>query len=70
MKHDINNVNDLRDLLATTLTEMLNHDRCVGEAKETANLAGKMINSAKVQVDYYHRIGGEMPEIKFLVERK
>ena len=35
------------------------------DASELANLAGKMINSAKVQVEYYS-IRNEAPVIKFL----
>jgi hypothetical protein len=36
-----------------------------GEAAELANLAGKMIGSAKVQVEYY-ALRKESPEIAFL----
>lgn len=36
-----------------------------GEASELANLAGKMINSAKVQVEYY-ALRKEAPNIEFL----
>jgi len=35
------------------------------EAAELANLAGKMINSAKVQVEYF-ALRKEAPEINFL----
>jgi|TARA_R100000479_G_C6321944_1_gene178114 hypothetical protein len=37
----------------------------VNEAKEHANIAGKMINSAKIQVEYYALLG-ETPKIDFL----
>ena len=37
-----------------------------GEAAELANLAGKMIGSAKVQVEFY-ALRKEMPDIKFLM---
>lgn len=39
------------------------------EAAELANLAGKMINSAKVQIDYY-ALRKESPRIAFLEENK
>ena len=37
----------------------------VNEAKEHANIAGKMINSAKIQVEYYALLG-ETPKLDFL----
>ena len=36
-----------------------------GEAAEFANLAGKMVNSAKIQVEYY-ALRKESPYIEFL----
>lgn len=39
------------------------------EAAELANLAGKMINSAKVQVEYY-ALRKETPTIAFLTDDK
>ena len=43
----------------------LPHGAVVGEAAELANLAGKMIGSAKVQVEYY-ALRKEAPTIEFL----
>ena len=40
-----------------------------GDAAELANLAGKMINSAKAQVEY-HALRKETPVISFLEEEQ
>lgn len=59
------NVTDLRIALAKIFAELqagdINHD----QARELARIAGKMINSAKVQLDYQH-LRGEIPQIPFL----
>ena len=47
------NVSQLRDELSTTFTGLQSGDISPKTAKELANLAGKMINSAKVQLDYH-----------------
>lgn len=39
------------------------------QAAELSNIAGKMISSAKVQVEYY-ALTGEKPSIAFLNEEK
>lgn len=59
------NVNELRDQLAIVFAGLQNGTIQHKDAAEMANLAGKMINSAKVQVEYY-TLRKEVPEIAFL----
>jgi hypothetical protein len=59
------NVNELRDQLAIVFAGLQNGTIPHKDAAELANLAGKMINSAKVQVEYY-TLRKECPEIAFL----
>jgi len=55
----------LRDQLAEVFTSLKNGAIEHKDAAELANLAGKMINSAKVQVEYY-ALRKEAPDIDFL----
>lgn len=59
------NVNELRDQLAIVFAGLQNGTIPHKDAAELANLAGKMINSAKVQVEYY-ALRKEAPDIDFL----
>jgi hypothetical protein len=59
------NVNELRDQLAIVFAGLQSGNIPHKDAAELANLAGKMINSAKVQVEYY-TLRKESPEIPFL----
>lgn len=59
------NVEELRMKLAAVFTDLQGGKIKPGEASELANLAGKMINSAKVQVEYY-ALRKESPNIDFL----
>jgi len=61
----VNNVHELRDQLAEVFTSLKNGAIEHKDAAELANLAGKMINSAKVQVEYY-ALRKEAPNIDFL----
>ena len=61
----MNNVNELRTQLAQVFAQLKAGEIKPGEAAELANLAGKMIASAKVQVEYY-ALRKEPPEIGFL----
>lgn len=61
----MNNVNELRTELADVFAKLRAGEIKPGEAAELANLAGKMIGSAKVQVEYY-ALRKEAPEIEFL----
>ena len=47
------NCDELRTELALTFEKLKAGEIKPGEAAELANLAGKMIGSAKVQVEYY-----------------
>ena len=59
------NVDELRGQLAEVFTQLRAGTIKPGEAAELANLAGKMIGSAKVQVEYY-ALRKEAPTIEFL----
>jgi 5-formyltetrahydrofolate cyclo-ligase len=59
------NVEELRTQLAEVFTGLQNGTIKHKDASELANLAGKMINSAKVQVEYY-ALRKEAPLIPFL----
>jgi hypothetical protein len=59
------NVNELRDQLAIVFAGLQSGTIPHKDAAELANLAGKMINSAKVQVEYY-ALRKEAPDIDFL----
>ena len=60
------NCDELRIELALIFEKLKAGEIKPGEAAELANLAGKMINSAKVQVEFYS-LRKEMPDIKFLM---
>jgi hypothetical protein len=55
----------LRNELADVFRQLKMNEITVEQASELANLAGKMINSAKVQVAYYELLK-EKPDIEFL----
>jgi hypothetical protein len=59
------NVTELREQLSQVFTELRSGTVKHSDAAELANLAGKMINSAKVQLEYY-ALTKEKPNIKFL----
>lgn len=59
------NCNELRDQLAQVFQELRAGAITVDQASELANVAGKMINSAKVQVAYYELLR-TTPHIDFL----
>ncbi len=59
------NVEELRQHLATVFADLKAGAIKPGEAAELANIAGKMISSAKVQVEYY-ALRKETPVIPFL----
>jgi len=62
----VKNAEELRDELAQTFAQLKAGAIKPSEAAELANLAGKMIASAKVQVEFY-ALRKEMPDIKFLM---
>lgn len=59
------NAEELRDELAQTFAQLKAGEIKPSEAAELANLAGKMISSAKVQVEYF-ALRKESPRIAFL----
>ena len=59
------NVEELRNELSQTFMQLKSGTIKPSEAGELANLAGKMISSAKVQVEYY-ALRKESPNIEFL----
>lgn len=59
------NCDELRTQLADVFSKLRAGVIKHTEAAELANLAGKMIQSAKVQVEYY-ALRGEKPRIAFL----
>ncbi len=61
----MNTVNELRAELADVFQKLRAGEIKPGEAAELANLAGKMIGSAKVQVEYY-ALRKEPSDIAFL----
>lgn len=61
----MNTASELRTELAAVFAQLKAGTIKPGEAAELANLAGKMISSAKVQVEYY-ALRKESPTIDFL----
>lgn len=59
------NVDELRNGLSEVFEKLRAGELKPKEAAELANVAGKMINSAKVQVEYY-ALRKEQPYISFL----
>ena len=55
----------LRDELATVFDQLMAGEIKAKDAGELANIAGKMINSAKVQLEY-HALRKTTPKISFL----
>ena len=63
------NVNELREQLSQVFADLRNGVVKHSDAAELANLAGKMITSAKVQLEYY-ALRKEAPTINFLTSEK
>jgi 5-formyltetrahydrofolate cyclo-ligase len=61
----VKNAEELRAELAQTFAQLKAGEIKPSEAAELANLAGKMIASAKVQVEYF-ALRKESPRIAFL----
>lgn len=62
------NAQDLRAELADVFNKLRAGEIKPADAAELANLAGKMINSAKVQVEYY-ALRKESPKIAWLEQQ-
>jgi 5-formyltetrahydrofolate cyclo-ligase len=63
------NVTELREQLSQVFTGLRSGEVKHADAAEFANLAGKMINSAKVQLEYY-ALRKEAPTISFLASEE
>lgn len=61
----MNNIEVLRDKLWSVIERIEKDPRFVSQAVEINNAAGKLINTAKVQMEYHH-LRKEKPEIAFL----
>jgi hypothetical protein len=59
------NAEELRKSLAAVFRQLQSGEIDAKDASELANLGGKMINSAKVQVEYY-ALRKEAPKIAWL----
>ena len=59
------NVTELRISLSKIFAELQNGDINHEQARELAKIAGKMINSARVQLEYQN-LRGDIPQIPFL----
>ena len=59
------NAQEVRDRLSQVFDSLESGEIDAKKASEFANIAGKMINSAKVQIDYY-ALKKELPAISFL----
>ena len=68
-KVTIDNVESLRNNLSEIFDALRDGAIAHKEAKEISNLAGKMINSAKVQLDYHGLRKDEDFKINFLHSR-
>lgn len=63
----MNNATQLRNDLAEIFDQLRVGDIETKQASELANIAGKMISSAKAQLEYYE-LTGDRPNIPFLTE--
>jgi hypothetical protein len=59
------NAQEVRDRLSQVFDSLESGEIDAKKASEFANIAGKMINSAKVQIEYY-ALKKELPAISFL----
>lgn len=65
MAKKINNITDLRNDLLDAYQSVRSGNGDLQQAKETSNLAGKIINSLKVQLAYAE-MRKETPDITFI----
>lgn len=63
--YKLKNCDELRNELSIVFERLKAGEIKPGEAAEMANIAGKMINSAKAQIEYY-AMRKETPRIGFL----
>jgi hypothetical protein len=60
------NVSELRNELSAVYKDLRGGEVDAKVAKELANLAGKMISSAKIQIDYHTMRGDKAAKINFV----
>ena len=65
MRKKRENIKELRDALLDSFGDLLSGNMRAIDAKERSNMAGKIINSAKIQLEYQVAAKRE-PEIAFL----
>jgi hypothetical protein len=58
------NITELRDELGQVFHELRDGSLSAKEASEINNSAGKIINTLKVELEYYH-LAKEKPDIKY-----
>jgi len=61
----INNTEELRNFLSEQLEKVGTQEVTPAAANATANIAGKMLQSAKLELEY-HKMAGITPNMKFL----
>ena len=61
----IRNIQELTDSLSSEYANLKNGSIPTGQAKEMSNMAGKIINSCKVQLEY-NKFTNNKTKIKFL----
>ncbi len=62
------NVVDLRDDLIKVYNKLRKNEIGVSEAKQAANVAGKIMSTAKAQIEYNKAVGNT-GQIKFMEQR-
>jgi hypothetical protein len=60
------NITELRNDLIIIYEKLRSGEIGISEAKEMANVAGKVISSTKVQIEYNKMTGNNSSKIKFL----
>jgi len=53
----IKNIKELRESLSKNYAAMLDKEISLGMGKEVANMAGKMIQSCKIELEYKNKMG-------------
>lgn len=66
---EISNINDLRGFLAEELSKVASGERTPASANAAANIAGKIISSIKMELEY-NKMLGATPHIDFIKSRK
>lgn len=62
---DLNNIEDLRSFLANELKRVSSGESTPASANASANLAGKILSSVKMELEY-NKMAGTTPHIDFI----